>query len=149
MRTKKVNRYWCDFCNKAGLSASSMLRHEKHCTMNPHRECRVCKMVDEGRDVGFERISVADMVALLPSKDALIKHDQHGAGGYFADDQGLLKASLPALRKAAGGCPACILSALRQSKIPVPLAEDFNFSMEMKQIWSDINESRQARCYGD
>lgn len=37
---KKV--YYCDFCKKHGLSSGSLKKHEKHCTNNPNRFCRIC-----------------------------------------------------------------------------------------------------------
>ena len=43
MRTVLKKVYYCDFCKKKGLSASSISKHEKHCTLNPKRECRLCK----------------------------------------------------------------------------------------------------------
>ena len=42
MKTVKKNVYYCDFCKKRTLSASSMSVHEKHCTANPDRKCRMC-----------------------------------------------------------------------------------------------------------
>lgn len=42
MKTVKKNVYYCDFCKKRTLSASSMSVHEKHCTANPDRKCRIC-----------------------------------------------------------------------------------------------------------
>ncbi|MCK5346673.1 MAG: hypothetical protein KAR20_24855, partial [Candidatus Heimdallarchaeota archaeon] len=40
MRVVKKNVYYCDFCKKKGLR--SLKIHEKHCTANPDRECRLC-----------------------------------------------------------------------------------------------------------
>ena len=54
-----------------------------------------------------------------------------------------LKAAIPKLREAAGECPACMMAALRQKKIPVPMAEDFSFTEMMKEIWADINDSNR------
>lgn len=42
MIIKKVNRYYCEYCKKSGCSASHMSRHEKSCTANPNRHCRMC-----------------------------------------------------------------------------------------------------------
>lgn len=79
MRTKMVKRHWCDFCNKAGLSASAMARHEKHCTMNPNRACRVCGMVADGRDSDFVPQTVAQLSALLPTPVTI--EDDFGSNG--------------------------------------------------------------------
>lgn len=136
MRTRKVNRYWCDFCGKAGLSGSHMAKHEKHCTMNPNRECRVCKMVEANQK------PIAVLVALLPDISGTPLEEAAFLG--FSDLELQLKNTLPKLREAAGNCPACILAALRQAKIPVPAAHDFNFTEEMKSVWRDINDAQTA-----
>jgi hypothetical protein len=39
--TKKV--YYCDFCKKHSLSSYTIKEHEKHCTCNPNRECKMCE----------------------------------------------------------------------------------------------------------
>lgn len=139
MRVKKVNRYWCDFCNKAGLSASHMSKHEKHCTMNPNRECRVCKMLEPARDVDFIAKPLNELIAMLP--DSAPYHSYHHDYEYeklIAQ----MKEVLAILRKATGDCPACIMAALRQAKIPIPMVEEFNFTEEMKLIWDSINFNR-------
>ena len=40
MIVKKKNVYYCEYCKKKGLR--SLKIHEKHCTANPNRECRLC-----------------------------------------------------------------------------------------------------------
>lgn len=40
MKVKKKYVYYCDFCSKKSLR--SLKVHEKHCTANPDRECRLC-----------------------------------------------------------------------------------------------------------
>ena len=40
MKVKKKNVYYCDYCKKKSLR--SLKIHEKHCTANPDRECRLC-----------------------------------------------------------------------------------------------------------
>ncbi len=57
----------------------------------------------------------------------------------------LVNAALPALREATENCPACILAALRQRGIPVPSVNGFNFTEEMKSVWSDINQELDGR----
>lgn len=149
MRTKKVNRYWCDFCNRAGLSAGHMRSHEKHCTMNPNRECRVCKMVADDRDADFVMPPLSALVAILP--DPLpFKRVYEGITGHGYFDESLVGdvgTVLSTLRAAAGGCPACILAAIRQRGIPVPMVEKFSFTDEMKEIWNGINKDNAYERY--
>jgi len=40
MRVVKKNVYYCDFCKKHSLLP--LTKHERHCTGNPNRECRLC-----------------------------------------------------------------------------------------------------------
>ena len=143
MRTKMVKRHWCDFCDKAGLSASAMARHEKHCTMNPNRACRVCGMVADGRDSDFVPQTVAQLSALLPEPITLV--DDFGGKRFQDGFEDSVNAAIPTLRAASGDCPACMMAALRQAKIPVPCAAPaFDFTTEMKEIWSNINDARES-----
>jgi|ERR1044072_785675 hypothetical protein len=56
MRKRRVWRYYCDFCKKANCSAHATSEHEKHCTMNPERQCRMCKWQPRAK-----KLSVADL----------------------------------------------------------------------------------------
>ena len=42
MIVKKKNVYYCEYCNKHSLSPSLAI-HERHCTANPDRDCRLCE----------------------------------------------------------------------------------------------------------
>lgn len=44
VKTKKV--YYCEFCKKRSLRKDSMEKHEKYCTLNPDRICRLCGELD-------------------------------------------------------------------------------------------------------
>jgi hypothetical protein len=130
MKTKMMPRFWCDFCRKTGGSKSHMQRHENSCTLNPNRECRVCRMLF------LTQKPIADLMALLPQWTL-----EHAAAFQYCD----ANVALPALREACGNCPACIMAALRQKRIPVPVATDFDFTGEMKAIWKKVTDERN--CY--
>jgi hypothetical protein len=115
MRTKRVNRYYCDFCRKAGQSKHHLQKHESRCTLNPNRVCGVCKMLER------HTRPMAELIALLPA---------------WNDPQ--TPDDVPDINN----CPACILAAIRQSGAAVWAAGDFDFTKEMKVIWDDINEKR-------
>ena len=88
MRTAMRPRYYCDHCNKGNGSPSAMRRHERGCTLNPQRECGMCKMLSGEGGPGP-----------APPRDELVRiMDAEGFGS---------------MCKAANGCPACILAALR------------------------------------
>lgn len=44
IKTKKV--YYCEFCKKRSLRKDTMIKHEKHCTLNPNRICRLCGVIN-------------------------------------------------------------------------------------------------------
>jgi len=139
MRTKKVNRYWCDFCNKGMLSAGGMRNHEKHCTKNPERACKVCGLIG-----GYTR-PMNELIAVLPSSVAYhADYENFELHRKLFDDT---EAAMPKLREATDNCPACIMAALRQANIPVPMVGSFDFSAEMKEIFS--NRSDEARGQWD
>lgn len=154
MRTKTVKRHWCDHCNKAGLSRVAMERHELHCTMNPARNCRVCTIINGGYKVGVEEM--AALVALLPSPDAWDAEMRSSRTSctcdqcqypYSSADPDCISAqtlffrdlgtAMPKLREATDNCPACILAALRQARIPIPCVGDFDFKTEMQRVFNE------------
>jgi hypothetical protein len=126
MRTKTVKRHWCDFCNKAGLQAHAMTKHERHCTMNPARACRTCRLIDGGN--GPDADGLRALVAILPTDPVPSWGDELRAFLETVD------ASIPLLRAAAGDCPACMLAAIRQAGIPVPAVQSFDFRKEMAEV---------------
>lgn len=64
MKTELKKVYYCEYCNKHNLSASSVSRHEKYCRFNPinkHKCFEFCKylemkqeyVIDEGHRTEF------------------------------------------------------------------------------------------------
>lgn len=51
MKRVKKNVYYCDFCKKKGLSKYHIKKHEKHCTGNLDRECRMCEEKYDYREI--------------------------------------------------------------------------------------------------
>lgn len=133
MTTKKLNRYYCDFCGKSGGSAGHMKNHEAHCTLNPNRQCRLCNRLQQTPK------PIEELKALLPvmELEEINGYDQFSEASIAA-----LKAAVPVLRDACGGCPACMMAALRQKGIPVPVAEGFDYATESKQVLNDTEPNR-------
>ncbi len=120
MRSAKRWRYYCDFCSKAVGSRGVMEKHEKGCTNNPNR---VCGMHEFGIDV--EQKPLAELTAAM------------------------ITGGLPALREAAGNCPACILATIRQTQANWPddflqrhaqAIGGFDFRKEVAAFWEAVNE---------
>ena len=144
MQTKKVNRYYCDFCKKAGCNKYWIVKHEKGCTKNPNRECGYCKMLE------VEQIDMSELLAILPEQSEYTESLDCGDGELLESiSQTKLNEilNLQKLRDITNNCPACILAALRQKGICVPMVEGFDFKKECASVWADINEANRGYEY--
>ena len=141
MRRKKVWRFYCEFCKKSGCSGGHISKHEKRCTNNPDRFCGMCKMQD------LKQPSLQDMKALLPNPDTYAKQSEYGIGVEYVGLDVAVEEVMEKFREAAGFCPACIMAALRQKGIPVPLVTSFNFTAECKEWWAEFNEANRDYDY--
>lgn len=125
MRSKRVWRYYCDFCRKSGCNSGHIRNHEKRCARNPNRECRMCEHATGEEGLGPRA-----------SLDALV--------------QGIERADVEGLREAAQGCPACMLAGVLEWKRRAEAAGasgeelwiDFDFKKETEQMWNHVNEVR-------
>jgi len=135
MTRKQVWQYWCGFCGKHNLSSASIAKHEKHCTKNPARVCRMCKAS------GGEQLPIEELAKCI--------------------DISLPDEGLSMLRTVSGHCPACMLAALLQCGAHKPgftlmyhgivrtlfmnLSDGFNFKAECKSWWDEVNNERAQR----
>ncbi|MDY6895003.1 MAG: hypothetical protein SVO01_06255 [Thermotogota bacterium] len=128
MRQKMVWRYYCDYCGKGGCGKWQMAKHEKHCTMNPNRVCRMC----EGVPTPPEKL--AEAIAILPDPTSYKRHS------FDIDLSKAIKDTLPMVRGIVDDCPACILAALRQKgQGKLYDLNSFDYGEEVKQMWVDRN----------
>jgi len=120
MRSAMRLRHYCDFCKKSGARANAMRLHESSCTVNPNRQCRMCRLA------GTVQLPIATAIELLVS------------GG------------VKAVKLAAGGeCPACILSAIRQHRASLGALDregwpglEYDYKVQSKAFFDQINADR-------
>lgn len=142
MRAVRRWRYYCDFCKKAGGQRQGMELHEQNCTLNPVRGCRICAMV-----FGGSPTAMPALLALLPAgpppapQIGAWAEEWNPAYGAFVE---AVTAAMPALREATENCPACIMAALRQAKIPVPLVESFDFGKESADLLQEFRANERT-----
>ena len=141
MRVKHVTMYYCDFCKKKLMVRPAMEKHEKHCTMNPNRACRMCAKIEA------DAAPLAELVAILPDPKDYMTEDEFGVsvGGTFGKD---VDEAIPKLRAAADNCPMCMLAAIRQSGINRWGWANFNFKAEVDSVWSEYNADEERRHMG-
>jgi len=137
MRTIKKNVYYCDYCNKHGLSASHIVTHERYCTANPSRRCRLC-----GYSSGFVKT-----IAKLKKRFTIIKESIK----YMDIDIEVIKwknkeITLDELRDITNNCPNCILTIIRGVGLNhYGFDFNFNYQHELSEHWKIVNdEARMA-----
>ncbi len=143
MRVKKVNRYYCDFCKKAGCSSFHMKRHEEHCTLNPNRKCRMCKAA------GYSPENISDLIKILPDPNQFIVHHSNENGEYDTEEglEEAANATLDDLYEKTSGCPACMMAAFRQAHIPIPVVSKFDYVATCKEFWDNVHNENQRDYY--
>lgn len=138
MKTIKKNVYYCDFCKKKGLSASAMAKHEKHCTGNVNRDCRMC-----GFGLDYQKIidRLTPAVKQVPEM-----------GHPFGDKAtGVLKEIMDDIHDEVEGCPACCLTILRKLGSFLPVVSpsfQFDYKKEVASWWAERN-AEDAPDYSD
>lgn len=93
-----------------------MERHERGCTANPSRHCKMCALLKQ-KQTPTENLTAMAM-ALSPGDDDAINR----------------------YREFCGGCPACMLTGVRQARI---CTFDFDFKDELKLFWEKRAEEQR------
>ena len=133
VRIKKV--YYCDFCKKRSLR--SLTQHEKHCTGNPDRECRLCdnKSIKPIIEKYKKFFTVGETETEWPSIMLIFKK------------QFTLKDIIDELDYR---CPNCILAIIRCLGLHRYYMRDkfkFDYKKELEDWWKMVNEeAREEDC---
>ena len=139
MKTKRVNRYYCEFCKKAGCSGGHIKRHEDRCTMNPNRQCGVC-----GKLLEQEQPNIDMLKGLLPGHKECVDTMSVDGDTYVSYRSDVLNTAYRRIMDAAGGCPNCTAAAFRQAGLPLRAVTAFDWGAEMAAIWAEINNDNCA-----
>ena len=121
MKRKRVWRYYCDYCGKANCAKHHMKTHEKHCTMNPDRYCRMC-------DGATKPVRLKKTIDWVRENAVVDPEDTDYLALY--DERTMIE-----IRRMVDDCPACILAVIRQSKLH-PINLNFDYKKEAKK-WLD------------
>jgi hypothetical protein len=84
-----------------------------------------------------------ELLALIPDREKF-KQIRKTKDSFFDEEtyDGFdeeMKVGLEKLREATDGCPACMLAAIRQKKIPVPVVIGFDYAKELSDFWKNYN----------
>lgn len=152
MRSKLVWRYWCEFCRKGGCGKHAMSIHERGCTLNPDRQCRMCKAQEEFHSPGLEYLRM------------MARNDSAELTGVEIEPLSTPQEVVERLMSESGGCPACVLAALRQtgktkpvfiharpdgSIHPFETPYPFDYKRACTEFWARVNETlERTDAYG-
>ena len=131
MRKVKRWRYYCDFCKKSGGSKWHMEKHEKICTKNPDRECGFC-VINGGSGTSDKRI-----LNRIVKVGSVVLEKMWGIVDWESKEFDKKNDRIiKMLVKYSGGCPACILSAIRLGGENAMLI-NFDYKKQKEQFWID------------
>jgi hypothetical protein len=165
MRFKEKKVYYCDYCKKHSLSASTMSIHEKHCTMNPNRKCRLHEAMGESmenfpeilekwrgikREIDEEtkREAKPEKEVLSDSYSVMEKDGVFIAYSYDFVERMNAKIHFEKIAADVDECPACILSIIRQAKLDeFPFETKFNYKKYLEDFWQDLNDRENDPGY--
>ena len=140
MKKKKVWRYYCEYCGKTNCSGGSIGKHEKHCTMNPNRVCRMCEFSSTTPE------ELSEAMALLPDPDDYKAPESFYGWNEYSHDEldEALELALPKVRDIVDNCPACILAAMRQKGKGRLYSTSFTYKEETQKMWNLRNEGYEV-----
>jgi hypothetical protein len=110
-----------------------MSKHEKHCTVNPNRECGLCK----------SSLDIAPFIEQLKSRFRIIEimDEDIPEITYHKVEWGGNPITLKEILRFTDGCPNCTFSILRQTKLNYAVFDfKYDYIKELKTWWSDIND---------
>ena len=133
MKTKVKKVYYCEHCSKHGLTAGAIGKHEKYCTANPDRECRMCEINSEVNDLESN-----DLKALIEKyKTIAVNQSKIGEFGEYVNGEDVITTNT--LMGDTNGCPACALAIIRQAEI----FTEFRYKDEIRKFWKVVRENEQ------
>ena len=138
MKTKMRKVYYCEYCRKHSLKNIS--EHEKHCTANPHRECKLCG----AKDISAIIKQYKESYKLVTE----INEDKHVGEFQTIDVKWARgKVTLTQIQRDVEFCPNCTLTVLRCSELnKYPQGNDlqFEYKKELQAWWDDANQEESV-----
>lgn len=140
MKEKIVRQYTCEFCGKKRYRRHIMAMHELHCTANPDRECRMCKV----------KRNIPEIIFIVKTTARLQGHELAAGPIVFTDEKPETSKVLQHIEELTDGCPACILAVHRVGKFFTEFdfkkASELWFARKMEEE-SDQQRREEERLY--
>jgi hypothetical protein len=145
MKVIKKNVYYCAFCKKKSLK--SLKGHEKHCTGNLDRECKLCKC-----DYNYRKI-VEGLKARFSFKEIPIKILLNINEPDFYCTKEIIWNGEPITAEEISdlveGCPICMLTIIKNLTLDnyerLLLQIKFDYKNELGNYWNERNSIERER----
>ena len=146
MKAIKRWKYYCDFCKKSGGNKGVIVAHERSCTNNPNRVCKMCEVI------GDPQPDLPEMIRIV--QDAVASHTTYHESSPLTGLEFMKiyrwvdnreKEVLDNLWEITD-CHVCILAALSQSGYPF-LFESFKFKEINDEFWAQENMDEELALY--
>ncbi|MCP3684306.1 MAG: hypothetical protein GY861_16635 [bacterium] len=143
MRAVRRWRYYCDYCKKSGGSKYWMKRHEKSCTNNPERVCKMCIYANGDHHQPGDLVELKEIIKTSTTLDAVKIFGTHGALD-FCDMWSFTIPQAEVLKRLweITSCPACIFAAIRQSGLSF-MFDKFDFKKERDSVFKEYNQNQE------
>ncbi len=142
MIVRKKNVYYCEYCKKKSLR--SLKTHEKHCTANPDRECRLC-----------DNKPIKPIIEKY-QKYFYIEKVEHVSFGITEEELRVIFLKEFTLRDLVNEldyiCPNCILALIRclgLNRWYMDKKYKFDYQKALANWWAKANEEQNRQDYYD
>lgn len=132
MLTKIKKVYYCEYCGKHGLMP--LLKHEKHCTANPDRECRLCERRESVRSLIEKYKKQCDVEEIINHKKSKLLNLN------YPTFKVINQPNIEDIMDDVDGCPNCTLAIIKGLNIQYPIEFKFDYQKELQQWWQDAND---------
>jgi len=145
MKTKLKYVYYCDFCKKRYMTKSACEKHEKHCTLNQDRNCRLC-------DIGNTYTDIRELCDEYEKRFVLVEYE--GKEGFFGDKTTIVPIynkpfTLQNIKDDCEGCPNCILTAIRCLGLSFWYFRGkfkYDYRKDLADFWKEIGDREEEEA---
>jgi hypothetical protein len=133
--------YYCDFCKKKYIHRGFAVKHEKACTNNPDRKCKICELI------GNAQTDLKMLIEGYKEKYPTMKKE-------------LEKEFLNDLYEKTDGCPNCMLAIIKLLHYKIEIKEpdyngtaitlyifDWDYKKEYTEFWIEYNSEKNETYY--
>jgi len=138
MKEKFIKTYYCEYCGKHFHRKTD---HEKYCTANSNRECRMCERKDINNIIPKYKIEI--------KKEWFTERSGGIIGTTMTEIEKMVAGKIKELEDEVESCPACMLTVIRCNKYRWPIEAKFDYKKYCEEWWSRKYEEEMRQAETD